>query len=42
MGANLRELSADSESRLTQAGIDDDQDRKHAAHYTNHALFGRH
>ena len=38
--ANLCELSADSESRLTQAGIGDGQDLKHTVHYTNYVLFG--
>jgi len=38
--ANLCELSADSKSRLTQAGIGDGQDLKHTVHYTNYVLFG--
>lgn len=33
---NLRVLSTE----LIQAGIEDGQDLKHAAHYTNYALFG--
>ena len=33
---NMRALSAE----LIQAGIKDGQDLKHAAHYTNYALYG--
>jgi hypothetical protein len=33
---NLRALSTE----LIQAGIEDGQDLKHAAHYTNYAVFG--